>query len=129
MKKAATVLMLLCVTLLSCAVEPCGNTVRYEVNGAALGPVTINIINEFGYAERYTAERLPWKTRFKVKERGDEYFGGNFTDGKYTAYVSAITNNYSGHVTVAIYLNGKLVQTGETTINNRQAEAYYLIHL
>jgi hypothetical protein len=124
---------LLCLTLLFLSCTKCcdilGPCIRYEVTGAAPGDVAVEFHDPFGDIVRYSSVRLPFELAFRVQYRDDESVGGNHPGNVFPAYILAAVNDRTGHLTVSIYVNGRLKQTAATSATNQQAEARYLVRL
>jgi len=118
------------VILPCCENCPFGGEIKYEVTGAPPNGITVRFINEWGNLDEFSTVDLPWSKTFRVRQHiGEEYNDGHHSDGTFTAYVSAASTARLVNLTVSIYIDGKLVQTGTSTERYKSAEAYYKIRL
>jgi hypothetical protein len=84
--------------------------------------------NDYGNTEFYSSVKLPWVYAFTIKDRGRDYYGGDY-NGHFPAYVSARNSAHSGSLTVTIYVGGKSVASASTTDTKPTAEARYNVEL
>lgn len=100
-------------------------TVTYKVESTSISNASVMFNNDYGDPELYRSVSLPWEYTFTIKNRGKDYYGGDY-NGYFPAFVSARSaTSVSGLITVMIYVNGKPVESASTTSTRPTAEARY----
>jgi len=130
MKQTITVILTsFCALFLSCCgCDLNGRTVTYKIEGDASN-ASVKYHDEYEDMLYESSVSVPWEKTFNIQFRDKEYYGGGARKENYLAYISAgLINNPSFPVKALIYVDGELVQSESTTLDNHQADAYYVVH-
>jgi len=137
MKNSVKIILLsFCMIIFSCYCccdeEDCNQygrrTVTYRVDSTTISNANVMFNNDYGLTELHPVS-LPWEYTFTIKDRGKDFFGGDY-DGYFPAFVSARNSGgQSGSINVAIYVGGNPVASSSTTSTMPTAQAYYNVEL